>query len=482
MNATIDLAVVGGGPAGLKAATQAAELGLDTVLFDEQAVPGGQIYRNIEQVAAQRPQALKLLGTDYHDGLALVNAFRCSGATYQPQTAVWEIAAENDDDAPIALGTVAGGGAVLHHARAVIIATGAMERPVPLPGWTLPGVMGAGAVQTLLKGSAMIPNTPTVLIGCGPLLYLVAWQLLRAGAPPRALWLTTPRSQWWQALPSLPGMLPFGGELWKGLRWIRELRAAGVSILSGAEDLVIEGDEQVEAVSARFGGHREQIDTRLVLLHHGIVPNAQLTMAAGCEHLWNPLQCCWRPRLDGWGTTSTSRILAAGDGAGIGGARAARMRGQLAALEVAHQLLCIDTTQRDALAHDALHGLARELGARPFLDRLFPPPELSVSDDLIVCPCEGVSAGELRKVIRLGCPGPNQAKAFTRCGMGPCQGRMCGLAVSETFARERGISVKTIGHYHLRPPIKPLTVGELAGLAGVSAPIIDTGGLPTKAK
>ncbi|HED12792.1 MAG TPA: FAD-dependent oxidoreductase [Gammaproteobacteria bacterium] len=480
MSVDIDLAVVGSGPAGLAAATQAAELGLDTVLFDEQATPGGQIYRNIEQVTAQRPQTLKLLSTDYYDGLVLIDAFRNSGVSYQAQTAVWEVVAERGDDGMISLGTVTGGTAEMYHAHAVIIATGAMERPVPLPGWTLPGVMGAGAVQTLLKGSAIIPDVSSVLIGSGPLLYLVAWQLLRAGAPPHALWLTTPRLQWRHALPALPGMLHAGDELWKGLRWLRELRAAGVSIRSGAEDLNIEGDDQVEAVSARFGGRRKRIKTRLALLHFGIIPNTQLTMASACKHVWDSVQRCWRPYHDDWGVTNVPGIFVAGDGAGIGGARAAKLCGQLATLEAARQLAHIDTRTRDALASPIQISLRRELGTRPFLNRLFPPPALNVSDELTVCPCEGVSAGELRKVIRLGCPGPNQAKAFIRCGMGPCQGRMCGLTVSESFARERGIPVETVGHYHLRPPVKPLTVGELAGLAGMPTPIVDSGGLPTK--
>jgi len=480
MSVNIDLAVVGSGPAGLAAATQAAELGLDTVLFDEQATPGGQIYRNIERVTAQRPQTLKLLSAGYSDGLTLVDAFRNSGVNYQAQTAVWEVAAERGNNGMISLGTVAGGTAEMYHAGAVIIATGAMERPMPLPGWMLPGVMGAGAVQTLLKGSAMIPDVTSVLIGSGPLLYLVAWQLLRAGAPPHALWLTTPRSQWRHALPALPGMLRAGGELWKGLRWLRELRAAGVSIRNGAEDLNIEGDDQVEAVSARFGGRRERIATRLALLHFGIVPNTQLTMAAGCQHVWDSVQRCWHPQHDGWGVTNVSGILVAGDGAGIAGAHAAKLCGQLAALEAARQLALIDAPTRDMLARHLQADLRRELGTRPFLDRLFPPPAPNLNDELTVCPCEGVRAGELHKVIRLGCPGPNQAKAFTRCGMGPCQGRMCGLTVSESFARERGVPVEAVGHYHLRPPVKPLTVGELAGLAGMPAPLIDSGGLPTK--
>ncbi len=113
--------------------------------------------------------------------------------------------------------------------------------------------------------------------------------------------------------------------------------------------------------------------------------------------------------------------------------------------------------------------LKQHLRIRGFLDRLFEPSSfqrIPPDDETIVCRCEEVTAGELREVVRLGCPGPNQAKAFTRCGMGPCQGRLCGLTVSELIASERGLPVAEIGHYRVRAPVKPLTVEQLAGAGG----------------
>lgn len=104
---------------------------------------------------------------------------------------------------------------------------------------------------------------------------------------------------------------------------------------------------------------------------------------------------------------------------------------------------------------------------RPFLDTLYPPPPWlrDPRDETLVCRCEEVTAGELRRIAAQGCPGPNQAKAFTRCGMGPCQGRMCGLAVAEIFAKAHGVPVSEIGYFRVRPPLKPITVGELAEVA-----------------
>ena len=172
----------------------------------------------------------------------------------------------------------------------------------------------------------------------------------------------------------------------------------------------------------------------------------------------------------------------AGDCDGISGAPAAAHLGRLAALEAAYRLGRLDRSQRDRRAAVERAALARHLRIRRFLEVLFQPaPAVRVPEDdsTVVCRCEEVTAGELRRVIALGCPGPNQAKAFTRCGMGPCQGRMCGLTVSELMAAARGVSVPEIGHYRVRPPIKPVTVGEIAALGGVEAEVSDLGGLPS---
>ena len=155
----VDLAIVGAGPAGLAAAVTAATHGLRVAVIDEQPEPGGQIYRGIESVSAQRPAHLALLGADYAAGLELVKAFRASGAEYLPQTSVWQI------DASRNVFTRSNGRAERIAAKQVLIATGAMERPVPIPGWTLPGVMTCGAAQTLLKSTGAVPDGRFVLAG-----------------------------------------------------------------------------------------------------------------------------------------------------------------------------------------------------------------------------------------------------------------------------------------------------------------------------
>lgn len=454
-----ELAIIGGGPAGLAAATLAAELGLETVLFDEQPKPGGQIYRNVEANSLRQDSLCKVLGPDYAKGLSLVQSFRASGAAYEPLSAVWQVAADGK------VGISGAGRSYLTRARRVILATGAMERPVPVPGWTLPGVMGAGAIQTLMKAAGIVPDRPVVVAGSGPLLYLVAFQLAKAGAPLQAVVDTSTGTLPSAALGALPLLPSFAGDLLKGLSWIAKLRAWRIPIHKGSR-LAAEGDKKVEAVSFDCGGRRMRIETSLLLLHEGVIPNNQITMSLRCKHVWDTAQLAWRPETDEFGATSSPLVAVAGDGAGIGGARAAVHRGRLAALDAAYRLGRITREERDARSHPDQDALAREAPLRSFLDRIYRPSEATrrLDDDTFACRCEEVTAGELRGLIRDGFTDINQLKSFSRCGMGQCQGRMCANTIGRILSEDLGTDMATVGHYRLRIPIKPLPLVELAEL------------------
>ncbi len=476
---SIDLAIIGAGPAGLAAAVTAGELGLSAVVFDEGTAPGGQAYRAIEKVGDRSPELLSLLGTDYARGGDLVARFRKSGADYRPGHAVFDIAPGGG------FGVLGPQGAQWLTARRVLVATGAMERPVPLPGWTLPGVMGAGAAQTLLKASGMIPSGRTVIAGSGPLVLLVARQLLAAGADIAAILDTTPRSNYAGAAPLLPGAVLAGSEIWKGIAWLRQIRDGRAAFHTNVADIRIEGTEMVEAITYAAAGRQGRLTCELVLLHEGVVPNVQLAMAAGAEHYFDAGQACWRPRTDACGRTSLEHILVAGDSGGIGGAEMAAAAGEVATLAAAADLGTIDSSRFDKQSHPLLARMARKRALRRFLDRLYRPRAEALAppdDKTVVCRCEEVTAGELRRVAAMGCPGPNQAKAFTRCGMGPCQGRMCGLAAAAVLADATGRSMAEVGHLRIRPPVKPVTVGEMAGLEGIGPPPGTVPAMPTAPK
>jgi bacterioferritin-associated ferredoxin len=154
----------------------------------------------------------------------------------------------------------------------------------------------------------------------------------------------------------------------------------------------------------------------------------------------------------------------AGDGAGVGGALAATYSGRLAALGAVHALGRIDAATRDTMAAKLRGALARHIVLRPLLDALYAPRPPKLDDATLVCRCEEVTAGQIREAARIGALGLNQLKAFTRCGMGPCQGRMCGSTAAEVMAAARGVAVEQIEPFRTRFPTKPLTLGELAAL------------------
>lgn len=451
-----DLVVIGAGPAGMAAATLAAAKGASTLLVDENPSPGGQIYRGITNTPLREKA---VLGADYWRGDAIATAFRDSDVVYLPSATVWQAAPGFE------LGISAHGRTRLIQARRVIGATGALERPFPIPGWTLPGVMTAGAAQTLLKASGIAMEGRVVLAGSGPLLWLIAAQYLAAGRRIETILDTTPRGNWRNALGGLSGFAtsPY---LRKGLGLLVKVRRS-VKVVSGVTALVAEGDARLDAVRYTSGGRETVLLVDHLLLHQGVVPNVNLASSMGCEILWDDVQAAFCPRVDGFGGTSVEGFAIAGDGAGIAGAEAAAERGRLAALGALAALGRMSDLQRDEAAAPIRAVLNRYDKGRQFLDALYrPAPQFRVAaDDAIACRCEEVTGGQVRDAVtRLGVTGPNQLKSFLRCGMGPCQGRLCGLTITETIAEARGISPEAVGYYRLRAPIKPITLAELASL------------------
>jgi NADPH-dependent 2,4-dienoyl-CoA reductase/sulfur reductase-like enzyme len=449
---TVELAIIGAGPAGMAAAVLAGELGLDTVLVDEQNSPGGQVYRAIERAAPDTP-----LGPDYLAGRPLAAALRASRVDYRPNTTLWHV----DPDGTLFLENA--GHTETVTARRILLATGAIERPVPIPGWTLPGVMTAGAAQTLLKTADLVPEGRVVLAGQGPLLYLVATQLARAGAPPGAILETAPLDNYLDAARYLGSLWPGRRLLTRGLGLVAAIKRAGVPIRRGVRGIRAVGRRRVDRVVWEGG----ELAANYLLLHEGVIPNIQISLALQLRHEWDETQLCWRPALDAWGQTSLPNIAVAGDCGGIAGAEAAVLTGRLAALDAALWLGHIGEAERDSRARPIQAALDRERALRPFLDRLYRPTRsvmVPAEDDIIVCRCEEVSVGRIRRAARLGATGPNQLKAFTRCGMGPCQGRICGPVVAAIIADVHRRPIAEIGTYRPRAPFKPITVGALADL------------------
>lgn len=455
-----DVAVIGAGPAGMAAAVESAASGLSVIVLDEQALPGGQIYRAVENADAAR---VAILGEDYAAGRALVEEFRASAAIYIPRATVWNVNPE------LVLNYSKDGASFEISASALVIASGAIERPTPMPGWTLPGVITAGASQILLKAHGYIDDS-IAFIGCGPLLWLVAAQMVTAGRTPRAIIETVPMSRYAAASVKFPLNPTAWKYMRKGAGLMRTVRQAGVPIHRNARNIVISGSPRASAASFTSGGESRRVEADLFALHQGVVPNQQITRLLRCEHAWDERQRCFVPVRDEFGETSAANIYVAGDGGGISGARAAELQGRLTGRRIA---------AKAGLPAAALVGLqrdlAREQSIRPFLETLYAPSQeiRSPAASTLVCRCEEITAGRIREAIDLGAPGTNQVKSYLRSGMGPCQGRMCGLAVTEIIAEQTGESPSVVDYYRVRPPLKPLALAELAMFSkSASAPTV----------
>jgi thioredoxin reductase/bacterioferritin-associated ferredoxin len=456
--ASCDVAVVGAGPAGIAAATLAAELGLDTVLLDEQSEPGGELFRDL---AAASPQRRVGLGPEYEHGMALLAALDRSRV--QPVAGA-SVAGAQLGPEDFELCVARGGKASIMHARCVILATGAVERPLQIEGSMLAGVTTARTSLRELQTSAPVPEGRVVLAGCGPLLYLAAQQLRRAGADVVGLLDTLSARRFVRALPSAVEFMrsPYYA---RGAKLLREINDT-VPIYHDVIELAALGNDKLTSVRFTANKRTQTLIVDRLVLHQGIVPEIHLADLLGCDMRWDDAMACWAPKVDAWGASSVPGVSIAGDGAGIMGAGAAAQRGALSALGSALALARIDAAKRDAMAAAHRHALAQALRGRRFLDTVYRPPERFrvPQGEAIVCHCEGVSARDLIEAVREGCAGPNQLKASTRCGMGACQGRDCGLAVTELIARERGVHPSVVGRFRARFPVRPLTLGQLASL------------------
>lgn len=454
-----EIAIIGAGPAGMAAAIRLTQAGIRPVVFDMGNAPGGQIYRQLDVPVIGET----LSGTDYYRGRDLLGDFSRADIDYRPRSQVWWGQCESDG---VSLGVVDAAGVSRWHVKRMLLATGSMERSWPFPGWQLPGSMQAGAAQILFKEGGLVPEASPVLAGSGPLLYLLAWQYCRAGCAPQRILDTTPASRYRLPLRYLRGAWQGRHYLVKGARMMLALKRAGVPIHHGVEALEATGKHRVERVHYYWRGHWHHQDTSLVLTHFGVVPEPQLGRAIGIPYDWHEGQQCFLPERN-TSLQARTRVWVAGDGGGIGGALNAEREGRLAALS----MLTMPTNDVADLKRERRRleqRRATDLAVRPLLEAMFRLPSHWLSeqpDTTLVCRCECVSLGELRRAIEQGAAGPNQLKAFTRCGMGPCQGRECGESVTRLLSTVQALPPQEIGYYQVRPPVQALSLGELAATA-----------------
>lgn len=453
-----DIVIIGAGPAGMSAAIEARSHAASVFVLDEHSYAGGQIYKGASRA---RPALLNALGPSYSAGARLIEKFAESGTVHETRASVWHIDAEGI--------VVYSKDGRVHRvvAKRIVIATGAQERPFPVPGWTLPGVMSAGAAQIALKTSqAAAPGA--VFVGRGPLLFLIAAQYARLGVRVRAVIETTRFLNYVRAVGHPYSGLSGARYIVTGLELIWTIRRAGIPIFFGASDVQIEGEDKVESLTFRQGGRWRRID-RLenVFLHQGVIPNLALAAAAGCRRSWDKDNLNWTIDVDQYGRSSQPRIFLAGDAATIIGADCAPVSGELAALAAAHQIALVPDEAYRAKSARLIAELRRKTGSRAFFEVLYRPTgksHLPDCDGTVICRCEDIKLSDVRQFVAAGGFDVNQFKSESRCGMGPCQGRMCGLTLSSILARELDRDPRNMGPQRVRPPVTPVPLKELATL------------------
>ncbi|MBT2365381.1 FAD-dependent oxidoreductase [Streptomyces sp. ISL-10] len=462
-----DLAVIGAGSAGIAGAVTASGLGLTVALLDASPQIGGQFYRHpAPALGAVRPEAL------HHDWSAFSDLRRrlaASEVTHLAGHHVWSVMKEADGSWAVHAVTGADGTderPARVRARAVLLATGAYERQLPFPGWTLPGVVGAGGAQAMLKSGLVLPGRRIVVAGSGPLLLAVASSLAAAGA-------------------RVPAVVEASGYL----RYTRSPRALVTNPRKAAEALVhgaallrhrvrlrprsavteVHGTDRVEAVTVTrldrdwrpVRGTGRRITCDALAVGHGLAPQIELATTLGCAT--RPLaDGTVALALDGLQETSVRGLWAAGETGGVGGAELALTEGELAGIAAAARLLGRRTGDGRVRAlqrrRDRMRAFADVMAAAHAPGPGWPD---WLADDTEVCRCEEVTAGRVREAVTdLGARDARTVKLLTRAGMGWCQGRMCGTAVARLAARDRAAETTC----ERRPFAVPVPLSALAAL------------------
>uniref|UniRef100_A0AAU2K3L7 FAD-dependent oxidoreductase n=1 Tax=Streptomyces sp. NBC_00049 TaxID=2903617 RepID=A0AAU2K3L7_9ACTN len=451
-----DLAVVGAGPAGLAAAVTAAGLGLRVTLVDAGDRPGGQYYRHpAPGLGAVRPEALHHGWALFATREAALRAHESAGRiSYLPAHHVWAVVPDGEE--AWTLHAVAGdeGPAARVTARAVLIATGAYERQLPFPGWTLPGVVGAGGAQAMLKAGLVLPGKRVVVAGSGPLLLAVAGSLAAAGATVPAV---AEAASYTAYAHQVPALLRNPGKLVEGAVHGGALARHRVRLLTRHAVTEAHGTGRVEAVTvARLDrdwrplpGTARRIPCDALAVGHGLVPQLELATGLGCATRSGP-DGAVALDLDAHGRTSVPGIWSAGETGGIGGAGLALTEGEIAAHAIAGRPVPAALARR----RSRLRAFADAMAAahRPGEGWTGWLP-----DDAVVCRCEEVPAGRIREAAAdLGARDARTVKLLTRAGMGWCQGRMCGPAVAALAGGDPAPD--------RRPLSCPVPLSHLAGL------------------
>ncbi|MFI6451297.1 NAD(P)/FAD-dependent oxidoreductase [Streptosporangium amethystogenes] len=463
-----DVVIVGGGPAGLSAAARLASAGLAVTILDEQPELGGQYYRR------PAPAVARHWGDHRPEGGRLIAQVRAAGAECRTGHLVWGV----DDDGRTLLASDDAGHPVRLRARHLVLATGAFERVFPFPGWQLPGVTTPGFAQHLAASDHTTVGDRVVLAGSGPFLLPVACSLIELGVSVAGI-----AEAGRPYRPSLRAMGTLGhpARLRELASYAARLARARVPIWQETVVLRADGRDRVSSVTlaaaARPTRPVRTVEVDALCVGYGFRPQTDLARMLGCEVRADVASGDAVPVTDAAGRASRADVYVVGEAAGIGGVHAAKARGLAAAHDIltreAHAAVPVSEARRVASARRRLERFTA------LTDSLYPGPAALLATlapalpaDTMVCRCEAVHAEEIRTTAAGSADGDlNATKAWTRAGMGPCQGRECGFAVAGLVRsvmphRGAGDGESRVEVFPSRLPVRPVPLATLLELAG----------------
>lgn len=474
----VDVAIVGAGPAGLAAAEILRGYALNVVVMDEQPRAGGQILR---QPPAGFSVANWLPGALYDRVKSLLSSMDgCDEVSWRLGSTVLGIMEASPFRTSAGRPPVheiwmqRNGRCEVLACRAVLLAPGCYERPLAFPGWTLPGIMGAGAIQGFVKSQQFVPGKRFLLAGHHPLQLIVADQLLSAGADVAAVVFTQSPRRALQLLGHPAVMVRHARQLTETARILVRLRRARVPVLFGSTLIEAEGRHAVEqAHIAPLANGRIQRDRARVFrcdrigTCHGFVVSSELARQAGAAVTLKEDAGGWVVEHDRWFESSVPGLFVAGEITGLAGADAALEKGRIAGIGLLRALGRVDTGEAERLARPARRRLGRWSSFARALNALSSPPERlleqTTTAETILCRCESISFGDVERQL-LQHPyvaSADAAKLLTRAGMGMCQGRFCGHNVAGMLARARGLTQAEAGTFQSQLPVKPVLLRTL---------------------
>ena len=463
MNKPYHVIIVGSGLAGLAAADLISRYGLRVLVVDDNAHTGGQLLRKTSHTGGVdrrfEPDRIK------RRGYQLVDRLRMRQVQILKGTQVLGIYPERTLLLETRRGHVSE-----YRADAMILATGARERQLPFKGWTLPGVMATGAAQILIKSSGILPGRKTLIGGCGPLMLVLAAEILANRGEVQAVLDQSVAVEKLKTVTAGPAIWP---KLIEGAFYLARLVAARTPIKQGVRIVEARGRQHLETVVvARVDAHgriiqgTEQIyPTDTLAVGYGFSPNIELPQQAGCSVSHAVEKGGWHVDVRATMATSVEDIYAVGETTGIAGAGKSLIEGQIAAWDLLFKQGRVDRQTGEKHTRPLMRQRSRQVRYGHFLNRLCrlqPDCYADIPDETMVCRCEEISMGEVRRQLNNGFATMNGIKKATRCGMGNCQGRTCGPILFDMISAFSQRPPADVGCTSARAPIKTVTLGALA--------------------